>query len=365
MVTHKSPDACIPRSLVLRLLPQPLLILAMFLANAVYAGDMLPTETSIHASIRKSLPLLEAGARGSIAQRKQCFNCHNQGLPIMALTLAISRGFDVDHDHLREQVEFTAGFLTRNKDRYKRGEGQGGQIDTAGYALWALDYGNWKPDEMTSAVTDYLLTYQNDLDHHEPDGVRPPAEQSYFTSTYVALRGLNKFGTSEQQERIRDRFGKIKPWATATPAKDTEDRAFRLRLLALLGVSREEIHQAIADLRQTQRADGGWSQTEGMESDAYATGTALVALHEEGGLSPCDPAYRKGLAFLLSKQLEDGSWHVVSHARPFQSYFESGYPHGKDQFISIAAASWSTTAMILALPKREPAAKPEPATGME
>jgi hypothetical protein len=42
---------------------------------------------------------------------------------------------------------------------------------------------------------------------------------------------------------------------------------------------------------------------------------------------------------------------VVSRSKPFQTYFESGYPHGKDQFISIAAAGWSTAALALAVPR--------------
>ena len=65
-----------------------------------------------------------------------------------------------------------------------------------------------------------------------------------------------------------------------------------------------------------------------------------------------DPAYRKGLNYLLATQKEDGSWHVKSRSKPFQTYFESGYPHGKDQFISCAAAGWSTTALALSLPKK-------------
>ena len=31
-----------------------------------------------------------------MAERKQCFTCHNQGLPILALTTARSRGFEID-----------------------------------------------------------------------------------------------------------------------------------------------------------------------------------------------------------------------------------------------------------------------------
>jgi hypothetical protein len=90
-----------------------------------------------------------------------------------------------------------------------------------------------------------------------------------------------------------------------------------------------------------------------MESDAYATGTALVALHEAGGLATTDPAYRKGVKYLLAAQLPDGTWHVRSRSRPFQTYFESGFPHGKDQFISLAASGWAATALALALPAGE------------
>lgn len=346
----------------LRLPRVRLIILFLGLSPVVRGADSPPTEEALSAAIRKSVPLLETGMRGSITQRKQCFNCHNQGLPIIALTAARSRGFEIDERNFQEQVEFTANFLSRNKDRYLAGEGQGGQIDTAGYALWALEQSRWKPDETTAAVTDYLLTYQKTLDHYEPDGIRAPAERSYFTSTYVAIRGLTSFATTEQQERRRLRFEQIEPWARKTTPEDTEDRVFRLRLLSVLGVPNTEIEQAARELLESQRADGGWSQTAAMKSDAYATGTALVALLETGKLSASDSAYQKGLAFLISTQLEDGSWHVVSHAKPFQSYFDSGYPHDKDQFISIAAASWSTTALVLALPPREPASPIESRT---
>ena len=61
----------------------------------------------------------------------------------------------------------------------------------------------------------------------------------------------------------------------------------------------------------SQRKDGGWSQTEALESDAYATGSALVVLHRAGGLATADPAYQRGIAFLLKSQLADGSWLVA------------------------------------------------------
>ena len=323
----------------------------MSLSLSTLADDQLPTSDMIDTSIRKSLPLLERGAKGSLEQRKQCFNCHNQGLPVMALLTARSRGFPVDSEHLKAQLQFTADFLSRNKQRYREGEGQNGQVDTAGYALWTLGHSGWKPDDTTTAVTEYLLIREKDHDYWEPDSNRPPSEQSLFTSTYLALRGLKVFGVPEQIERIDARIERARQWLLKTTPQETEDLVFRLRALRLINASDEIGRQATSDLKQQQNEDGGWAQKEEMRSDAYATGTVLVSLQEAGGLATDDPVYRKGMAFLISAQLEDGSWHVISRAKPFQTYYESGYPHGKDQFISIAAASWSTTALLLALPE--------------
>src|SRR6185436_16125949 len=120
--------------------------------------------------------------------------------------------------------------------------------------------------------------------------------------------------------------------------------------LQVADAAKDEIRSATEELLETQRGDGGWAQKKSMESDAYATGTALVALHQAGGVATTDPRYRNGLRFLLSKQLADGSWHVTTRSTPIQTYYESGYPHEEDQFISITAAGWATTALALALP---------------
>jgi squalene cyclase len=97
-----------------------------------------------------------------------------------------------------------------------------------------------------------------------------------------------------------------------------------------------------------QRADGGWAQIPALGSDAYATGQALTALAEAGGLKASDPVYQRGIRFLLETQLADGSWYVRSRAYPVQPYFDSEFPHDRDQFISAAATNWATIALTLA-----------------
>ena len=318
--------------------------------NTVGAAVSGPGTDAIRAAVEKSLPLLTAGAHGSMEKRERCFTCHNQGLPIMALATAQSRGFKIDTEELQKQLKFTADFLAKNQTNYTAGKGQGGQADTAGYALWALENGGWKPDATTSAVTEYLLRWQKELEHWKPQSRRPPTEQSLFTSTHAALRGLKTFGTPEQHERIAQRTEQVRAWLLKTPAQDNEDRVFRLRALHVAGAAEPDMRKAAQELLQTQRPDGGWEQLVNMETDSYATSTALVALHQAGGLATTNDAYRRGLSYLLSKQLADGSWRVETRSKPIQSYFESGYPHGTNQFISISAASWATTALALSLP---------------
>ncbi|MBI5773525.1 MAG: hypothetical protein HZA89_07255 [Verrucomicrobia bacterium] len=326
------------------------------------AADSAPRADAIRAAVAKSLPLLESGARISMEKRKQCFTCHNTALPVLALTAARERGFTIDEENLRQLVKFTADFLARNRTNYLAGKGQGGQALTAGYALWTLESAAWKSDATTAAVAEYLLQWQKQLEHWKVQTVRPPTEESIFTISYVALRGLKTFSTPEQRKRIDRRFEQVRTWVLKTPASSTEDRVFRLRLLRVAGATESEVRRAAQELSQLQRTDGGWAQLADMESDAYATGTALTALHQAGGVATSDAAYQRGLQWLLKAQKADGSWHVVTRSTPIQTYYESGYPHAENQFISITAASWATIALAEALPKTTHAeGKPTPA----
>ena len=50
-------------------------------------------------------------------------------------------------------------------------------------------------------------------------------------------------------------------------------------------------------------------------------------------------------SFLLRSQLPDGSWRVATRAEPIQAYFESGFPHGHDQWISQSGTAWAVMAL--------------------
>jgi len=113
--------------------------------------------------------------------------------------------------------------------------------------------------------------------------------------------------------------------------------------------SNDAILGARRDLLAVQRSDGGWPDIASMESGAYTTGLAMMAL-ASSGLPVSDPAYQRGVQYLLNTQLEDGRGTLRSRAAGFQPYFDNGFPHGVDQWISAAGTSLATIALTLATP---------------
>ena len=274
---------------------------------------------------------------------RSCFTCHNLGMPLLALKAARERGFKVDDANLRAILEHTAESLKRNREKFKQGRGAGGEADSAGWALWTLAEGGWTSDDTTTAVAHYLVVRDQAKGHWVNVSNRPPTEASPFTTTFVALAGLRAYLSPDEKAAGDARRAKALAWLREAKPADTEDRVYRLRALGYLG-EKKDVESAARELLDLQRPDGGWAQRPEMESDAYATASALAALEDVG-----TPAYRKGLAWLVAAQKPDGSWHVKTRSKPFQPYFESGFPHGKDQFISAHASGWAVVALARAV----------------
>ena len=309
---------------------------------------------AVRQSVERAMPQLWKAMEGHNEVRS-CFTCHNHGVPMLALGIARSHGYDVPDDKLQLQIDYITDDLERNRSRFEKGMGpgpspSGGETDNTGSALMALAAVQHKPDDNTAAVVHYTLSKDKNQTHWPSRATRAPTEASSFTTTTLNLRGIQAFGTAAQKDLVDKRIQAAKGWLIQTPAKDTEDRVFRLLGLKTVSADADEITHATQELLSVQREDGGWGQIDKLPSDAYATGTVLYALHIGGGVATDDPAWRKGILFLLGTQEEDGTWYVKSRSRPFQKYYESGFPYGKDQFISCAATAWAATALALATP---------------
>src|SRR5262249_22154979 len=160
------------------------------------------------------------------------------------------------------------------------------------------------------------------------------------------------YATADQKPAATKRIAVVKEWLLKSKPTDTEDRVYRLLGLKESGAKDADVAAAALDLVNAQRPDGGWGQTKAMASDPDATGPALGALHRAGGLKTDTAAYRAGVRFLLKIQRDDGTWLVKTRSKPFQPYYESGFPHGTDQFISSTATGWAATALALTLPAK-------------
>lgn len=321
-------------------------LLALLVISSVRAQET-PAQAKIVQAVNLSLPLLQKSL-AEYPRHNSCFSCHHQGIPLFALSLAQKRGYRVDEKVMTAVVGQTTADLRHDLANYQKGTGQPGGVTRAGYALMALQSGGAKPEEITTVVTDYLLQKDKDRGFWRSSSDRPPSETSSFTDTFLALYALKNYTGQGQAERVKERIGLARKWLETTPTRETEDKVFRLWGMTEAGSDQAEIQKAVKTLLAEQNADGGWAQLPQGKSDAYATGSVLTALSTAGSLPLTDAGYQRGIGYLLKTQLPDGSWHVVSRSKPFQPYFESGFPHGRDQFISMAASAWATAALVLA-----------------
>jgi hypothetical protein len=313
--------------------------------------EVKPSQANLRAAVDKALPVLAKGVEGHSAKRT-CFTCHNHGVPLLATATARGRGFAVDDKLLATETQLLTDHFEGMRERLADGRGPGpapvgGGADNTAYALFTFEAVGVEPNKTTAVVADYTLDFDKRRDHWFTPAGRAPTEASDFTTTALAVRGIKRYASDGKKEQASKRVEAARGWLLKAKPKDTEDRAFRLIGLTAAGATEGDIAAASRDLVATQRADGGWAQTDTRTSDAYATGTALYALHA-AGVDPTDPPFVRGLAFLLGTQLPDGTWHVRTRSRPIQRYFESGFPHEKDQFISCAATGWATTVLALA-----------------
>jgi len=264
----------------------------------------------------------------------------------MTVSAARKAGIPVDEETARNSRNDIGSHMEVWRERTLQGSGIPGDSNTINYFLVGLAIEDYPADPATDALARYLKNDQMPDGTWRVIGTRPPLESSEFEITAVAMRAIQAYAPKTQRADYEKAVWRAADWLRTAQPRSTADRTFQLLGLTWAGDETGILQNAARAFLAEQRADGGWGQLPSMTSDAYATGQALVALSESGAVAVSDPTYKRGVEYLLSTQLEDGSWHVRSRAIPFQPYFESGFPHGHDQSISAAATNWAAMALI-------------------
>jgi len=313
---------------------------------------------SIRSAVQDSLPLLQR-ADSYFTKSTGCFSCHNNSMQAMALGFARKRGLRIDEQTAAAQVRFNVQALEGLRDKMHQGY-VFAVADTfsdfvVGYALLGLHAESYQADLNTDAAAMLIQSRQ------KPNGewpypradIRPPICSDYIGQTAVAMRALQVYAPKTAKAECDKSVRLAASWLAKAQSLHNEDRCWRLTGLAWAGTDQAATRKAMQEVLTTQRPDGGWSDLPSMPSTPYATGRSLVAL-QIGGLPVSDPAYQRGIKFLLATQQEDGTWYTKTRALGFQPYFDGSFPHGYDQWISAAATSWAAMALSLALPEAGP-----------
>jgi hypothetical protein len=224
-------------------------------------------------------------------------------------------------------------------------------ITVAGKAWELLDFGmNGVPkNAYTDASVRVIKAMQTAQGHWSAsENRRPPMAAAEFQTAALAIYAIQHYAPAGEETTSEQAVVRAVAWLNRAKPRTTQDRAFQALGLAWGNAGSDATRRAIGALAAMQRADGGWSQLPLTESDAYATGQVLYALHTAGGMSITDPVYQKGVDYLLRTQAADGTWRVRSRSIWLQPYFESGFPYGQDQFISTAGTAWAAMALAAA-----------------
>ena len=314
--------------------------------SAVRQLDYKPA-ISVREAIERSVPLLQH-TDVVFAQKSGCISCHNNTFTAVTVSSARQNQIAVNENIAHSQMKAYGSYIESWRERVLQEVGIPGDADTISYVLVGLAAEHYTPDAATDAMARFLKN------HQRPDGSwiifahRPPMESSDIEVTVNSMRAMQLYAPSTQRAEYDRAIRLAADWIATAKPRNNEDRAFQLLGLAWAKKDQRNIHAAAQTLIAEQRADGGWAQISSLPSDAYATGQALVALRESGAMTASDPVYKRGVQFLMTTQLADGSWYVKSRAMRIQPFFESGFPFGRDQFVSAAGTNWATQALTLA-----------------
>ena len=301
----------------------------------------------IRAAVEKGIAVLQPTGP-TFFKKSGCVSCHHQAMPAMATGMARERGFAFDEKIANQEIKTVIAFLKPAREVLIEGSDIVPDIPASGgYLLMGLAAQKYPADDTTTAIVHNIAMKQNLDGSWTGWSPRPPIELGDIRVTALAVRSLDLYGPKGRRAELERRIERARGWLLKAKPATAEESIFRLLGLTWAKADSKELRNAAKPVLAAQRQDGGWAQLETLASDAYATGEALVALHDAGILTASSPAYQRGVQFLLQTQYDDGSWLVKTRAFPFQPLVDSGFPHGRDQWISASGTGWALMALML------------------
>jgi ankyrin repeat protein len=271
-----------------------------------------------------------------------CIACHASNIFSFAAARAAKAGLPVDAALTEARRARVKGFFTGRANSFAQQISTGGDTDSVSYLLFEAQALGLEANPDIELAAKYTLSRQLDSGAWTLRGIsRAPMEESDIHRTAFALKVLPAYLPASLKSAAQPRFALALRWLAAQPTHTTDELVSKLLGLHWGGAPRAQVLAAAKKLEAAQLPDGSWGGNPHLSGDAYSTAFSLFALREAAQRPPDAASVRAAIRWLLATQLADGSWHVKSRAVKFQPYFESGFPHGHDQWISMAATAWA------------------------
>ncbi len=323
-------------------------------------------DSTLIAATEKGLAALQTTAAQSResflrhVSKQDCASCHQQYLPMAAVGHARHRSVRFDQEAAQEQIALL-GKLTHPFFEHEHTTQTLFHADPAhtfGYHFFGIAAERVPPSALTDGMVHHLVTVQASDGRWFNQVPRPPMNSCDVTATALAVLAIKQYGWPGRKEEFAASVERARRWLWAVKADTNEEAVFQLLGLHWAGEPAEKLADLAQSLLQRQRKDGGWAQLPMLDSDAYATGEVLYTLAQTVQVPVTNPAWQRGLRFLLERQEDHGTWHVARRTFPFQPTMESGFPHHRDSWLSAAATSWAVLALTRALPAGPESDKP-------
>lgn len=306
-------------------------------------------------TVERALGFIQADAV-KWRQEKNCSTCHHGTMTIWVQLEARHRGYVISTEDFEENVRWAKQRTMERVDLPRDSRPGWSMVNTP--AMYLAIMAHAVPEQSVISKEDLERIKGHLLRHQEENGawmwssappknVPPPFFESDEVATRLAILALTPLATQVSNDAgTRASLTRANSWLDAQPLSDTTQAA-ALRLLSEKNVPTSDagVKSAVEQLRARQNVDGGWSQIVGMSSDAYATGQVLYAMNV-AGVSEEDSAVRNAVSFLVSTQLNDGSWPMKRRTHPGEIPTENLVP------ITYFGTSWATLGLLRTIQAR-------------
>jgi hypothetical protein len=268
----------------------------------------------------------------------KCYSCHNNGDAARALYVAARLKRPVPPRALAD----TTRWLTRPAG-WDRNGGEGPFSDKnlarrqfAATLVEARDAGQVKEREPLLDAAK-LVAEQQRKDGSWPtdagETIGSPATHGPALTTSLARRTLYRTDPA----KFKDAIARADAWLRKTPVKTVLDAGAVLLGLgdADDGAAAAQRRRCLELIRKGENKGGGWGPYVNASAEAFDTAVVLLALTGQAATTEFRTMRRRGRAYLIATQLEDGSWPETTRPAGGVSYAQR-----------LSTTGWATLALL-------------------